>query len=561
MSTTIEYVGGEYFLLRFPYHRHFVRCVRNLARREWDAENKCWHIHVAHLRDIMDLFQFRKEELPPKLWRAYMIYRIRTTRLRVCVGPTFARLEGTGIPVDEIAHKLSYAVPGYQYNPLYIDGRWDGRKSLFDRRQLTFPSGLVERVREVLEAHNIKFEVTEETTPLPSSVTYRKPAFELRDYQRECVKAAVEAKRGILELATGAGKTVVAAHIISKLGLPAIFFVHTRDLLHQTYEFFRDHLCAKVGIVGDGQVHLAPLTVATLQTVGKALDIAFPPMNEEEAQPEEDRTDVSRSKKRLISFVQECPVVFFDECHHIPAESFYSLAMRTSSAVYRFGLSATPYRADKLDLLLEAAVGPKIFRANASSLIDQGYLVPPEIVFLAPPPYHVASSRSPDYATVFHEYVVTNPARNQMIAKEARRLAKQKKSVLILVSQVAHGERLAALLPEAAFAQGNDSAVKRRRIFKKLESKEQLIVIATTLADEGLDVPSLDAVVLASGGKSETKALQRIGRVLRPAPGKKKAHIIDFFDNAPFLKEHSLRRYELYSTEPRFVVKTSGFSL
>lgn len=561
MTTTIEFEGGEYFELVFPYHKQFVRWVRSLRHREWDPEAKRWRVHICHLPEIMDLFQIRKEELPSNLWRAYQVYRIKTCRLKLWVGPTLARFEGECIPIEEIAKETSYFVPGYQYTPSYMEKRWDGRRHLFDRRKMVFPSGLVERVCEILHKHDVKFEVHYESIPPQEKLPYLASNLELRDYQRACTEKAVAARRGILELATGAGKTVVAAQIIRELGLPALFFVHTRDLLHQTHEFFRQHLCRKVGIVGDGQVHLAPLTVATMQTVSKVFDIPAAPCPDDESTLEEDPTDISHSRKRLAEFVQSCPVVFFDECHHLPAESFYALAMETKGAVYRFGLSATPYRADKLDLLLEAAVGPKIFRASASTLIDKGYLVPPEIVFFTPPPYHVASSRNPDYPTVFHEYVVTNPDRNKMIVGEAKRLAREDKSVLILVSQVNHGERLASLLPEAAFVQGSDSATKRRKIFKRLESKVQPIVIATTLADEGLDVPTLDAVILASGGKSETRALQRIGRALRPAPGKTKAVIIDFFDNAPFLKEHSLRRYEIYSTEPRFEIRTVGFTV
>lgn len=559
MTTAIEYEGGEFFLLRFPYHKHFVRCVRALRQREWLADEKCWKVHISHLPEVMDLFQFRREELPGALWRAYQIYRIKTCRLKLVVGPTCSHFEGDKVPVEEIVEQTSYYVPGYQYTPSYLEKRWDGRRHLFDRRKLAFPSGLVGRITELLHKKGITFEIVRESIALPPPVEYRAPAFELRDYQRECTDTAIHAQRGVIELATGAGKTVVAAQIIHKLGLPALFFVHTRDLLHQTHDFFEKHLGRKVGLVGDGQVHLAPLTVATMQTVGRAFDINVAGTLDDETPLEEDFTDISHSKKRLVEFVRQCPVVFFDECHHLPAESFYSLAMQTSGAVYRYGLSATPYRADRLDILLEAAVGPKIFRANASILIKKGHLVPAEIVFLAPAAYKVASSRSPDYATVFHEYIVTNPQRNKMIASEARRLARQKKSVLILVSQVGHGERLASLLPEAAFVQGSDTATKRQRVFAKLESKTLPIVIATTLADEGLDIPTLDAVILASGGKSETRTLQRIGRALRPAPGKKKALIIDFFDNAPFLKEHSMRRYEIYSTEPEFSVRTVGF--
>jgi superfamily II DNA or RNA helicase len=560
MSMSIEFGGGDYFALRFPYHRHFVRCIRSLNNRRWDADGKCWYVHLSHLPEVMELFQFKKEELPPKLWRAYQIYRIKTSRLKIVVGATMAHFEGDRFPLDQVSEATSFHVPGYQYTPSYMEHRWDGKRHLFDRRKLCFPAGLLQRVAQVLEKEKLHFEIVAPQPPSAVQGTkYMLPEFELRDYQRECVKAALAARRGVLEMATGAGKTVVAAQIIYELGLPALFFVHTRDLLHQTHDFFREHLCRKVGIVGDGQIHLAPLTVATLQTVARAMDIPVPPSADEEAQLEEDATDISHARGRLSRFVEECPVVFFDECHHLPAETFYSLAMRTTGAWYRYGLSATPYRSDRMDLLLEAAVGPKMFRANASVLIEKGYLVPPEITFLAPPAYHGAPSRSLDYATMFHDYVVANPARNDMVATEARRLAADNKSVLILVSQVAHGQRLAMLLPEAVFVQGNDSAVKRQRVFKKLEAKEQLIVIATTLADEGLDVPTLDAVILASGGKSETRTLQRIGRALRPAPGKTKATVIDFFDNAPFLKEHSLRRYEIYSTEPQFRVLTSGF--
>src|SRR5205814_2338153 len=120
-----------------------------------------------------------------------------------------------------------------------------------------------------------------------------------------------------------------------------------------------------------------------------------------------------------------------------------------------------------------------------------------------------------------------------------------------LVSQVAHGDELMQLLPEALFVQGADVTERRREVFHDLERKKKLIVIATTLADEGLDIPSLDAVILASAGKSETRALQRLGRALRPAPKKKHAFIIDFFDSAPYLKDHAQKRLELFQSEPR----------
>jgi superfamily II DNA or RNA helicase len=61
-------------------------------------------------------------------------------------------------------------------------------------------------------------------------------------------------------------------------------------------------------------------------------------------------------------------------------------------------------------------------------------------------------------------------------------------------------------------------------------------------------------LVLLGSGKSSTRALQRIGRVLRPYPGKTHASVIDFTDNAKFLYDHSLARQRIYETETEFIV-------
>jgi len=67
-------------------------------------------------------------------------------------------------------------------------------------------------------------------------------------------------------------------------------------------------------------------------------------------------------------------------------------------------------------------------------------------------------------------------------------------------------------------------------------------------------LPELNALVLCGGGKSSIRALQRIGRVIRAFPGKNFAAVVDFFDQARFLKKHSMIRYDIYSSEPGFKV-------
>jgi superfamily II DNA or RNA helicase len=554
--TKMELINEEFIGIRFQFDKSLVKGIRGLDCRRWNPKKKRWEVHIAHLAEVAKIFSLHPKDIPPEIVSAYQCKWIKIW-LQVNIQNTMTRLSGKSIPVEEIDTATSFPVHGHQYSPKFLSGSWDGRKHLFDKRTYSFPTGLLDRVLNILDKHAVRYCVTDQRTASTSSIPSMNPEVALRDYQEEAIKAALTHKRGVLEMATGSGKTTVAAHLIATLKRPCLFFVHTKDLLYQTRDYFATMLGKRIGQVGDGVVDIKPITVATIQSTARALGGDYAKNFDGEIE-EEDETDVAAFREKIVKQVEQVPLVFFDECHHVPAETCYTVAMRTYCADYRFGLSATPYRADRHDLLLEAALGPKIYRANASALIDKGYLVPPEIFFLSAPNYK-STVKALEYQQIVQKYIVENQKRNELIIEEARKLNQQGLSVLILVSQVRHGEQLKALLPEAKFVQGEDASAIRNAALRHLRDRSLLTLIATTLADEGLDVPTLNAVILASGGKSETKALQRLGRALRPAPHKKKAIIIDFFDNAPYLKEHSMRRLEIFRTEPRFTIRTVGF--
>ena len=81
------------------------------------------------------------------------------------------------------------------------------------------------------------------------------------------------------------------------------------------------------------------------------------------------------------------------------------------------------------------------------------------------------------------------------------------------------------------------------------------VLIASKIFDQGIDIPELDALILAGSGKSSGRALQRIGRVIRKSPGKKKAIVVEFFDNCKYLRDHSEARIKVYKSEPGFNIK------
>ncbi|MGI8905300.1 MAG: DEAD/DEAH box helicase [Candidatus Sumerlaeaceae bacterium] len=578
----IQILPENRFSLAFPYDEDRIAQIKLLADRRWNPEDKRWELPIGQLGTVLRLFRLESADLDKKVLRAWQLHQIRAKKVHLQSGNLTTTLVGDGLPLEKIDALTSFFVPGYRYMPRFKKGQWDGKKHLFNSRKKTLPTGLVPRVAALLEQEGIVCQVqsTEvaEQSPLaetsiakalesvakPMSKSARGKAarktsssVEFRDYQTECIAAAVAGKRGVLQLATGGGKTLIAAEIIRRIDRPAMFLVHTRDLLHQTRAVLSDYLGMPIGQAGDGVVSLQHVTVATVQTCARALDVKITKTPEDDELLETDRTDLRRNAADLVAYIRQVPVVFFDECHHLPADTTYDLSMQMEGASWRFGLSATPYRADRMDLLLEAALGPELFAAAASALIDKGYLVPPKIRFLPMPALIVRSGKA-DYQDIFSSYVVENPRRNQLIADTARELAAKGNSVLILVSQVRQGELLQRLLPDVPLVQGADAAERRGEVFAALGRKELPIAIATTLADEGLDVPSLNAVILASAGRSETRALQRVGRALRPSPKKKHAVIIDFMDDAPFLKEHAQRRLQIFKSEPAFEVKVIG---
>lgn len=560
MTITIQLIKDETLGVTFPYDARLVELIRLLRVRRWNASKKRWEVHLSHLPELLRIFKLEENRIDPTIlekWKA----AAAQTGLRVRLGALRGKIAGAGAPLDRIDAATSFPVPGHKFSEKFQTGQWDGRKHLFDARAMTFPAGLWSRVEKQLKAAGGEYAVEPEPLPPerfgPLGAAGQQVA--LRPYQANALETAIACPRGIIQMATGGGKTMLAAHLIRRLDRPALFFVHTLDLLYQTARVFERELGREIGILGDGQACLRPVTVATIQTVANACSGTRPSRKsradaDDEEEPQEQPVHFDDATRReVIDWLEAVPVVIFDECHHVPADTFYKIAMRAAAARHRYGLSATPWRDDGADLMLEAALGPCIHKTAASDLIDAGYLVRPVIQMLPAPV--VAVRRRSDYHDCYTAAIVENRERNRVIAARARQWAAEGRSVLILVAQVAHGLELAGLLPEARFAHGGLESELRRQYLGELEQKLRPIMIATTLADEGLDVPTLGGLILAGGGKSQTRAFQRIGRVLRPAEGKNEARVLDFLDDAPWLRNHSQARLALYRQEPRFQIQ------
>lgn len=438
---------------------------------------------------------------------------------------------------------------------------WDGMKRLYHKGRRTFPTGLLHKVMNILETQNVEFEIVPTDRIASREILgFRTDLndFEVRTYQDEAVNAILEAGRCMVKVATGGGKTYIAARVISAISEPTCFLVHTKDLMYQAHGVFckifgKD----RVGMIGDGHCESNDITICTIQTAAVALGVEYEKYSYAE---DDDAAEAALAESKygaVLKMLEEASIVIMDECHRVAAPTATNVVSAIKNAPWRIGLSASPWRDDGADLVLEAVFGHTAVDVNASSLIDAGHLVGPIIRFADVPP--MTFPKGTKYSTIYEQYIVSNEVRNEIGVVRAIKMVKQGKQTMVLVRHIKHGEHIQNMLEDrlgvdVPFLSGRDDSELRNSVIQAMRDNKLPLLVATTIADEGLDIKPLQGLVLLGGGKSSTRALQRIGRVLRTWPGKTHAEVVDFNDQARFLSNHTATRLKIYESEPSFTV-------
>ena len=463
--------------------------------------------------------------------------------------------ETLGALDNELSFKLigaefSQAYKGYT-NDLGEFVTWDGKRHMLSPSG-KFPVGLLPRVMDFYAAKRIYPTIIDERPPIEKSTpidiinNLRAIGKEARPYQESAAKAAVDTDRGIIRLATGGGKTLIAALITAKLGKPTIIYVIGKDLLYQLQDFFSKIFNEPIGIIGDGKCEIRNINIATVWSVGQSLGLKNNITLDDDGEPEK-KIDPDKFRK-IKEMLLNSSVHIMDECHLAACDTVQVIS-RNIKAEYVYGMSASPWRDDGADMLIEAFLGRKIVDVSARELIKQGYLVPPNIRFVAPAPYPFKSGK---YPSIYSKYIVENDQRNSMILKATKSMVEQGFVPLVLFHTIKHGDVLFDQMQNTVptgLLSGKDSAKQREKIKDELESGKIKCLVASKIFDIGVDLPILSGLVIAGAGKSSVRALQRIGRVIRPYKGKKMSAIIDFADQAPYLSQHSEIRREIYESE------------
>lgn len=405
-----------------------------------------------------------------------------------------------------------------------------------------------------------------------SGITYR-------PYQKDAICTGIAWQRGVIQAPARAGKTVIAAGIISSLAtkqhVRAIFLTNTKDIFWQTETAFKE-FGFDVGLIGDGKKEIGhDVTIALYQSLTKL------------AKPD---------------FLSRFNVIIVDECHHARKKngSYWKILMNSPAPV-KLGLTATVPKKAGERLIMECLIGPVIYETSHEEAEEIGATVKAKIKILRAPEIalHI---KTKSYQDAYQEGIVDNRALNRVIIKEASRLVETGDSVLVLVSRVQHGfnlEKMFNLLYphyEVPFLCGGidkstkeylkflkkklirmegftkrpvkeikraDSEIcrikelerdvrekskKREQYRQKFINKEIPCIVATNVWNEGVNIPTLNAIINAGGGKEEIPTIQASSRSLTASEGKTQGLIVDIFNplHKSFI-EHFGHRICIYS--------------
>ncbi len=335
---------------------------------------------------------------------------------------------------------------------------------------------------------------------------------ELREYQRDVIdefhrRVAEGCRRIIIVAPTGSGKTVIAGEIIrekARARRPVLILAHRREIIGQTSQKLRD-IDVSHGIImaGTSPRPMEYVQVAAIQTLHRRAihgdGMELPPAD----------------------------LLVIDEAHHCPAHTYTEIIKRYPDAII-LGLTATPCRGDGRGLggIFETIVEcPQV-----APLIEQGHLVKTRCYAPVNPDLKGVRTQAGDYVESQRADRMDRPKLVGDIVTHWHKFGECRRTVAFAVN-VAHSVHLRDEFIKsgvrAEHIDGGTPKPERDASLSRLASGEIELITNCMVLTEGWDMPEVGCAILARPTKKMGLFRQMIGRVLRPAPGKTDAIVLD----------------------------------
>lgn len=375
---------------------------------------------------------------------------------------------------------------------------------------LLVPSGMF----AFLEENGVSIQDSRKETGTIVPLPWIKKPHDLRDYQEEAVALMEANYRGVINFATGLGKTLVATHLIKRYRRRALVVCPSESVASQFYDELEAAFGKnKIGYYGDGTKKLGDITIGIAASISK---------------------DIDKVAKHNFG------LVIIDECHHTPATTFFNIAKGLAYVGKMFGLTATDFRSDGKDVLITAGCGHVLIRRDIKWGVENKWLAAPYFI-VRTVDTSAQEEFKEDKLKNYKSHVLNCDVMKDQIRADIQKFLAAGKSVLCLVDEVAHGQELADQLG-IPFATGKDKQ-SQEYVNQLNKGKIPGLIGTDGKVGEGTDTKRVDVLVLANFVASKGPVIQAIGRGLRRYPGKDICFILDYIPaGSKMLSRHAMGR-------------------
>lgn len=344
-----------------------------------------------------------------------------------------------------------------------------------------------------------------------------KSKIQLRDEQKPAVKAVMEAGDGILQAGTGKGKSVMACEVIARFGRTTIILVHKEFLMDQ----FTDHLKNWLGLQ-DHEIGYCRGNPSTWTWKGRKVVIGML------------QSIYAHIDNLPEGFVEYFGLVISDECHRVSA-STWSQVITLFPAWKRLGLTATPKRSDGLEIIFHYHLGGIVYQLMGVNMKPIVHVVTTDLI---EKDLGNIKMRGNINMSRLITALAENEERNKKILNLLFNASKAGRKIIVLSDRRGQSEWLKMSFDYNKKALGLGHIETRMYVGgmpkeqrQEAEKNGDILFGTFQMAKEGLDIPELDTLFLATPNSSEITIEQSLGRIARSHEGKRQPMVIDFLDS------------------------------